>query len=270
MTALPQAETAALLKFALSLAEAAEPELLSRFRCGAAVDNKLSTGFDPVTDADREAERVMRQLIERTYPDHGILGEEFGHKDTGSDFTWVLDPVDGTRAFICGLPTWTSLIGLTYRGTAVVGVMNQPYVGEVFYGSQEGAFCRHRGTTRRLSVRPSARLGDALGGSTSLAHYRTDEEKAYVEQIRRTLRTMRFDGDAYFYSLMAAGEMDLAMDAYLQPYDIVALIPIIEAAGGIVTTWQGDSAVGGGHVIATASAELHSEALNVLRRIQLS
>lgn len=253
-----------LLAFALHLAEQTEPVILPHFRADTAVSNKLQAGFDPVTVADTAAEKAMRQLIEERFPDHGIFGEELGIKEGTSPYTWILDPIDGTRSFIFGSVVWTTLIGLTYEGTPVIGVMNQPYVRETFFGSPAGAFCRRDGSDRRLHVRPADRLSEALVTTTAPALYKSPQEVAFLEQIKSAARSIRYDGDAYFYSLVAAGQIDIALDAGLQSYDIAPLVPIIEAAGGVVSTWSREPATHGGNIIAAASRELYDKALALL------
>lgn len=253
-----------LLAFALHLAERSEPAILAHFRADTAVTNKLEVDFDPVTVADTAAEKIMRQLIEERFPDHGIYGEEFGIKQGTSPYTWILDPIDGTRSFIFGSVVWTTLIGLTFQDAPVLGVMNQPYVRETFFGSPAGAFCRRDGTDRRLKVRPAKRLAEALVTTTAPALYKSPEEAAFLERIKTTARNIRYDGDAYFYSLVAAGHIDVALDAGLQSYDIAPLVPIIEAAGGIVSTWSREPATHGGNIIAAASKELYEETLALL------
>src|SRR5262245_25060058 len=156
-----------LTQFALELASVAANEILPFFRRDIQVDVKSGDLWDPVTEGDRAGERIMRSMIEARYPDHGIHGEEYGLKPSQSGFTWVLDPVDGTRAFICGMPTWATLIGLTFEDQPVVGVMNQPFVGETFYGNPEGAWSRHQGTPRKLATRAARPLSQAIFTTTA-------------------------------------------------------------------------------------------------------
>lgn len=248
-------------QFALELAEASRLETLRHFRQPVKIDNKLDSGFDPVTEGDRAGERAMRALIEKRYPEHGIFGEEFGIKEGTAPFRWVLDPIDGTRSFIAGTMTWTTLIGLEFEDKPIIGVMDQPYVGESFLGTPEGSYELHKGKRRKLTVNPAVDLASALGTTTSINTYDTPRRAAFLARMQARLRTMRYDGDAYFFSLLAAGHVDVALDAQLQPYDIVALIPIIEGAGGIVTTWDREPARNGGDIIAAASEALYEEAL---------
>lgn len=257
-------ETEELVEFALHLARESEQKILPHFRADTMVSNKEETGFDPVTAGDTAAERLMRDMIEQCYPDHAIFGEEFGTKDGTAPYTWILDPIDGTRSFIFGSVVWATLIGVTYDHTPILGVMNQPYVRETFFADRRGAFCRRDGKDRRLAVRPARSLSEALVTTTAPALYKTPREHAFLTRMQAQARSIRYDGDAYFYCLLAAGHIDIALDAGLKSYDIAPLIPIIEAAGGIVSTWSGEPATNGGNIIAAASRELYDEALALL------
>lgn len=250
--------------FMRRLAEVAAAETLPRFRRPGLVDNKLSAGFDPVTDADREAERAIRALITEHYPDHGILGEEFGLEREGSDHRWIIDPIDGTRAFISGLPLWGTLVGLTVDGKAVAGLMSQPFTGELFYADEDGAHFEGPGGARRLSARPTVNLAEATLCTTTPAQFHAGKRAAY-DRVEAAVRLARYGTDCYAYAMIASGQVDLVVESGLQSYDIVALIPIIERAGGIVTTWAGDCAEGGGDIVAAATPELHEQAVALLR-----
>lgn len=253
-----------LLAFALELADASAAAILPHFRRNGAVENKLAGGFDPVTEADRAGELAMRRLIEVKFPDHGILGEEFAPKPAKSSLTWILDPVDGTRSFVFGLMTWTTLIGLFEDGEPVAGVVNQPYVGERFYGSASGAHWQRGDLVEPLFVRPARNLASALISTTAPALYKTEREAEFLSRMISASRSVRYDADAYFFCLLAAGHIDVALDAGLQSYDIAPLVPIIEAAGGVVTTWDRQPAANGGNIIAAASPQLYEEALSLL------
>lgn len=254
-----------LTQFALELAHASAQVILPFFRKDIEIDVKSGVVWDPVTEGDRAGERIMREMIERRFPDHGIHGEEYGLKPSRSGFTWVLDPVDGTRAFISGMPTWATLIGLNFEDRPQVGVMNQPFVGETFYGNPQGSWSRHQGALRRLKTRPARPLTQATFTTTAPELYRSDAEKDVLRRLTTATRLTRYGGDAYFFCVLAAGQTDLAIDAHMEPYDIAPLIPIIEGAGGIVTTWEGQPAAKGGNVIAASSALLYEEALKVIR-----
>jgi histidinol phosphatase-like enzyme (inositol monophosphatase family) len=251
-------------EFLLALARVAGAAILPWFRGALAIDNKDEAGFDPVTEADRAAERAMRRMIERRYPGDGIVGEEYGEKPSQTGRRWVLDPVDGTRSFICGLPTWMTLVGLVEDERPVAGAAHQAFIGETFIGGPAGAFVVRRGRRRPLATSPAASLSAARGGTTNPMLYRQPSKAPVYEALRTRLRNLRHDADAYFFCMVAAGQMDLAIDTGLKVYDIAALIPIIEAAGGRVTTWTGAAAGNGGDILATASPALHDEALGLI------
>lgn len=263
----PSHDLGELVDFAVRLGDAAADAILPHFRSGAAVENKATkSAFDPVTEADRAGERAIRALIAEHYPHHGVRGEELpDHAGTGP-FTWVLDPIDGTRAFITGMPVWSTLIGLLHDGAPLLGIMNQPFVEERFVGSPQGAFVENRLGRKALQVRRTTELSEAFIAVTYPGPaISSDTYRRYLALEERTKEARR-GGDAYSYCLLAAGHVDLALDARMDDYDIVALIPIIENAGGIVTTWTGESAVGGGNILAAATPELHSAALEILGR----
>ena len=257
----PTAEITELTAFAITLAQVSGEAIMPHFRQPLSVDNKLAEGWDPVTEGDRAAERMIRALIEKHYPTHGIIGEEFGTKQGTSAYTWVLDPIDGTRAFVIGLPVWTTLIGLYRDGKPFLGLMNQPCVGELFYGTPERAFWQRGAERQQIHVAASKPLAQALAGTTS-PHLFQPEEKLHA--LRNKVQLMRYGGDAYFFSLMAAGHMDIALDAGLQIYDIAALIPIIRGAGGIVGTWDDKDETQGGNILAASCQRLFDEAKALL------
>jgi myo-inositol-1(or 4)-monophosphatase len=250
--------------FALEMAKASEQQTLAHFREAITIDNKLETGFDPVTEGDKGAERVMRAMIEKHYPDHSIHGEELGKKQGSSPYTWILDPIDGTRSFIAGTATWTTLIGLEFEEKPVIGIMHQPYVRETFLGTPQGAWLLRDGAKRRLTVNPATDLTNAMGTTTSQYMYKTPAQQQVLKNLQTKMRNVRYDADAYFFSLLAAGHVDIALDANLQAYDIAPLIPIIEGAGGIVSTWHGQSARLGGDIIAASSQALYDQAMEQL------
>ena len=226
----------------------------------AASDKSRGAAFDPVTEADRAGEAVMRQLIKRTFPSHGIVGEEYGDEKRDSEFVWVLDPIDGTRAFISGLPVWGTLIGLLRNGSPCFGMMHQPFTGERFWGDGGKAHWRGPGGSRDLAVRPCATLAEATLSCTTPAMFDADQKAAFG-RVESNVRLSRYGYDCYAYCMLAAGHIDLVIEASLQPYDIVALVPIIEGAGGIVTTWDGGSPAKGGAIIAAGDRRIHAEAL---------
>jgi len=250
--------------FMRSLAAAAAAETLPRFRQVNDIANKLSAGFDPVTEADREAEQAIRRLIAKTFPSHGILGEEFGLSNEGAREVWVIDPIDGTRAFISGLPLWGTLVGQTVDGDAVAGMMSQPFTGELFYADQTGAYYEGPGGSRKLVTRETRRLGEATICTTTPSLF-ADRERIAYDRLEREARLARYGTDCYAYCMLASGHVDLVVESGLQPYDIVALIPVIKKAGGVITTLDGGPAEKGGFIVAAANADLHAAALAVLR-----
>lgn len=225
--------------------------------------HKGGSDFDPVTEADSEAERVMRVLIKERFPDHGIVGEEFGNENETAEYCWVLDPIDGTRAFIMGQPLWGVLIGLANEGTPIVGMMEQPFLGERFWGAEGEAFYRHGESEQRMWSRACPKLEDALLGCTTPDMF-DDGEQERFDDLARAVRLRRYGGDCYNYCLLALGEIDLVVEAGLKTYDILPLIPIVESAGGVVTTWDGGDPSQGGRIIASGDPVLHEQALKRL------
>ena len=253
-------------RFMEDLAQASGKAILPFFRAQFALEDKARGGspFDPVTEADRAAEVVLRAMIAKAFPGHGILGEEFGTEREDAECVWVLDPIDGTRAFIAGLPTWGTLIGLTRNGVPVRGLMHQPYLGEVFTGDGHSARLRGPAGERTLRTRRCADLGQALLASTDPRLFAEGEEAERFRALEGQARLSRYGTDCYAYCMLAAGQVDLVVEAGLKPYDICALIPIIEGAGGHVTSWDGGSAAKGGRVIAAGDPRMHEAALKVL------
>lgn len=245
------------------LADAASAAIMPHFRTALTVENKLSEAFDPVTVADRAGEVAMRDLISAVHPDHGILGEEYGSVGLEREHVWVLDPVDGTRSFITGIPLWGTLIGLRRSGRAVQGMMAQPFTGERFYGDGVSAVYSGPGGERALKTRACADLSSAALFTTSLKPFDDAERQAYLA-IEAEARLVRYSADCYAYCMVAAGQADLVIEAGLQPYDITALIPVIEGAGGVVTSWTGGSATDGGSVVASGDPRLHDIVLKRL------
>ena len=245
------------------LADAATAAILPHFRKPMAIENKLQGAFDPVTAADRAAEEAMRALITAEFPDHGILGEEMENVRLDAEHVWVLDPIDGTRAFISGLPVWGTLIGLTRGGRPVAGMMAQPFTGERFQSTGDGALYSGPGGPRPLRTRPCASLADATLFTTSPRIFAAEDTDGY-ERVEREARLTRYGCDCYAYAMVAAGNVDIVVEAGLKPFDIVALIPVIEAAGGIVTTWDGGDPSGGGRIVACGDRRVHEEALRLL------
>lgn len=251
-------------EFMRRIAQAAAAETLPRFRRRGDVANKEEGGFDPVTEADREAERAIRTVIKARFPDHGILGEEHGRENADASHVWVIDPIDGTRAFISGLPVWGTLVGLTVDGEAVAGLMSQPFTGELFYADARGSFYEGPGGNRRLQTRKTTVLAEATMFTTTPALFRGVARNRY-DELEKMVRLARYGTDCYAFAMIAAGTVDIVADPGLQSYDIVGLIPIIEMAGGVVTTFEGGPAEPGGDIIAAATPELHALAMERLR-----
>ncbi|MEX0286102.1 MAG: histidinol-phosphatase [Paracoccaceae bacterium] len=253
------------LELASRAADAARDAILPYFRkSGLAAANKLSDGFDPVTAADRAGEVAMRNILSRYRPDDGILGEEFEPVEGTSGRTWVLDPIDGTRGFISGTPTWGVLIALSGPDGPVLGVIDQPYIGERFVGA--GNTARLDGPMGRseLKTRDTANLSEATV-FTTFPEVGTAQEQAGFQAVSRHAKLTRYGMDCYGYALVAAGQVDLVIEAGLNPYDIQAPIAVVEAAGGIVTDWDGGPAHNGGRAVAAANRDVHSQALEILR-----
>lgn len=248
----------------LDAAEIAATKSLPHFRTRLAVDNKDAVGFDPVTVADREAELAIRALIGERFPDHGIIGEEWDTKSSLGRFSWIIDPIDGTRAFITGVPVWGTLVGLLVDGRSVAGLMAQPFTGEI-YMSLPGEAHYHRGS-ERATLRTSSvtELGRAKATATSPDIFDSTGTVPQWTRLRRSVLTTRYGLDCYGYALLAAGHIDLVCEAGLKDVDIAPLVPLIENAGGVVTTWDGGMAEQGGNCVAAATPELHRAALEML------
>ena len=246
-----------------ALADAARVETLKHFRRPDLTTTSKTDGFDPVTEADRAAEAAMRAILAERRPGDGILGEEHGTTAGTSGLTWVLDPIDGTRGYISGTPTWGVLIALSDVDGPRLGIIDQPYIGERFYGGPDGALFDGPHGQGALRVRKTTDLAEATL-FTTFPEVGTRDEGAAFARVAARARLTRYGCDCYAYALLAAGQIDLVIEAGLQTYDIQAPIAVIEAAGGIVTDWDGGPAHRGGRAIAAATPELHAQALAVL------
>jgi len=234
------------------------------FRTSLGVEDKSRGGaFDPVTAADRAAELAMRTMIRQKFPAHGIIGEEFGPERPDAEFVWVLDPIDGTKSFISGMPAWGTLIALTRGGEPVFGMVHQPFIGERFTGDRGAAHYRGPAGDRALMVRSCATLGEAILYTTS-PRLMNEADRAIFASVEETVRLSRYGGDCYSYCMLAAGHVDLVIETGLKPHDVAALIPIIMGAGGVVTTWSGGPPEAGGRIIAAGDRRIHSAALAIL------
>jgi histidinol phosphatase-like enzyme (inositol monophosphatase family) len=252
--------------FLVELNQAAAEVILPLFRAEHGLADKGPAGaFDPVTAADKGAESAIRALIARRYPSHGVIGEEHGEDRPDAAFVWVIDPVDGTRAFIAGLPVWTTLIGLRFEGRPVLGSIGQPYVGELYIGHAGGSRLMSRGESRRLAARKGTPLGAAIIATTDpVGAFTADEAEAW-RRVRAAARLARLGCDAYAYAMVAAGTLDLVLEAGLKTWDIEAAIPVIAGAGGITCDWRG-APVGsqGGQVVIAGDRGLVDEVLPLL------
>jgi histidinol phosphatase-like enzyme (inositol monophosphatase family) len=261
----PTHDIAALLSAAHAAADAARPQALAWFRdASLTADNKRSAGFDPVTEADRASERAIRETLARLRPDDAIRGEEEPDRPGTSGVEWVIDPIDGTRAFLCGAPSWGVLIAANLGGRPMIGLIDQPFTGERFEGvltdSERRASWRRGAETRRLATRACAALSDATL-LTTFPEIGTEAERQAFARVRDRVRLTRYGLDCYGYALVALGGADLVIEAGLAAYDVQALMPVVEGAGGVVTDWRGGDCSEGGRVLAAGDPALHAEAV---------
>ncbi len=264
--------TDALLAFAGVLADAARAAILPHFRAAPEAINKAAEGFDPVTAADRGAEIAMRALLREHFPGHGVMGEEFGATPGAGRYAWLLDPIDGTRAFLAGLPLWGTLIALLEEGRPVLGVIDQGFLDERFLGWPGGAALVTKGTRTALRARACAGLSEAVLATTDPLLFEGEAAHAFA-RVRARARLTRYGCDCYAYAMAAMGCMDLVIESGLAPWDAAALIPVVEGAGGRVTDWAGAPAWSGewfahaegrGAIVAAGDARTLEEALAVL------
>lgn len=232
-----------------------------------AADKGSVYGYDPVTEADHGVEDLLREELARRYPDHKVTGEERGTTGPDGRYRWMIDPIDGTKAFVSGVPMWGTLLGLLDGGVPVAGWLHQPYLGETFAGVDGDGWLSHAATGARtpLVTRATTRLDEAVLYSTHDSMFRDPEPAAAYQRLRERVRLQRWGGDCYSYALLALGHVDLVVENGLNDYDIVPLIPIVEAAGGVITDLDGRSPVHGGFVVAAATPELHEQAVSTLR-----
>ncbi|MEH6360484.1 MAG: histidinol-phosphatase [Amylibacter sp.] len=265
MSELSHTLKAELWDVAYALADAARPIALRYFRkSDQGLENKLDQGFDPVTIADKSIEREMRRILHARRPDDGIMGEEYDDVASTTGLTWVLDPIDGTRAFISGTPTWGVLIGLDAGQGPILGVVDQPFTGERFAGGFGAASWAHKGQVHDIAVRDCATLSEAVL-FTTFPEVGTPNEGAAFQKVAKQCKLTRYGTDCYAYALLAAGQIDLVIEAGLNAFDIQGPMAVIQNAGGIVTNWQGGPAHMGGQVIAAGDARTHAAALDLLR-----
>ncbi len=252
---------------AKAMADAAQTATLPLFRALTSIDNKSGlSDFDPVTEADRGAERAMRDVLAERRPQDGIFGEEYGKTPGTSGWTWVLDPIDGTRAFVAGLPVWTTLIGLVDDDNhAHVGLIDQPFLQERYYGDGKSAYLETAQGSQDISVSDCRDLREAIISTTD-AFIMTPPEQGAWTHLRHTARITRYGLDAYAYARLAAGSIDLVAEAGLQAYDAAALIPVVRGAGGLACDWRGGPAKPGGQLVCASSQAVLDQALISLRR----
>ncbi len=254
--------------FLHELCDGAMVETMKTFRQPMVIDNKQGgdssgRGFDPVTIADRAAEKVIRALILARFPDHGILGEEYGAHNEDAEYCWIIDPIDGTRSFISGLPLWGTLIGLYRNGEPIAGIMHQPFTGERYLSDGVRSFLVHHDKRVGIRTRETKRLEDCILLTTSPKIFGADEVAAY-ERVEDACKLTRYGSDCYAYAMVASGQVDLVIESKLFVYDIAALIPIVENAGGCMTNWQGGSGAQGGQILACCNREIHRQAMELL------
>lgn len=261
-----------LVAVAHAMADAARRQTLAAFRRPMLVEDKATpttdeSGFDPVTAADRAAEVAMREVLRERRPHDGVRGEELADTAGTSGLTWVLDPIDGTRSYIAGMPTWGTLIAVSDGDRPFLGIIDQPHMGERFLGIDRSD--RHEAWLQRGGGRSPLRtrhrpLGEAVL-FTTFPEIGTDEERAAFDRVRTRVRMTRYGADCYAYALLAAGHIDLVIEAGLQAHDVHALVPVVEAAGGVARAWDGDPGHEGGRFVAAGSAELHDAARELLQ-----
>ena len=258
------------LAFAHRLADRSAEVILPYFRALDGVEDKSSSNkFDPVTSADRAAEEVIREQIAAKWPAHAMMGEEFGLQpgiENKPEYCWIVDPIDGTRSFISGVPLWGTLIGLNRNGQPLLGLMNQPFTGERFWSTADRSWYRGPGGERRLGTRQCSALAAATLLSTGPDMFADPDDLARFDSFSAAVKLRRFGTDCYGYCMLAAGHADLVVEAGLHDYDIAPLIPIVERAGGRVTTWDGEPATSGGRIVASGDPKLHDAALQALTR----
>ena len=259
-----------LLNVAHEIADAAGKIALKYFRTqDFGLANKVDQGFDPVTHADREIEACIRAMLAERRPDDGILGEEFPSTGGGSGLTWVIDPIDGTRSYISGTPVWGTLIAVNDGQSVVLGMIDQPYTGERFFGEAGASWLLRHGICVRQRTRQCSRIEDAVL-FTTFPEIGTPGERASFSTVSKSARLTRYGMDCYAYALLAGGHIDLVIEAGLEAYDIQGPIGVIEAAGGRITDWSGGSAMNGGQVLAAGDPRLHDQVLELLQSSQAS
>jgi histidinol phosphatase-like enzyme (inositol monophosphatase family) len=253
-----------LLDFAVQIAEDAGQIALRYFRTPLTISSKSNSRFDPVTRADMETEARLRELIAESFPEHGIVGEEHGIT-RGGQMKWIIDPIDGTRGFISGSPMWGMLLGLMDGDEPVLGVVHNPYLQETYYGSAAGACYRTRSGESTIHTRNTAHLADAVLYCTHPAMFDEEWSRAAFARVDAACQFSRYGADCYGYALLASGYADLVVEDSLQPYDVIPLIPLVRAAGGVISDWNGGAPLAGGRIVAAGNPALHEQALKLLQ-----
>lgn len=252
-------------RFAVALALDAGALALSQFRCGTEIIDKAPSGvpLDPVTAADRAVEARLRAGIGERFPDHGVFGEEDVAAPGSSPWSWMIDPIDGTRGFVSGFLHWGMLLALRHGEQPIMGVVHQPFTGETWIGSSNGARFTRQGDARGLQTRSCSQLALATLASTD-PYLFEDAEATAFDALRQTVRLTRFGSDCYAYCMLAMGQVDLVVESGLKPWDVQALMPLVNAAGGVITNWRGGDCRDGGQVVAAGDPLLHEKVLRVL------
>ena len=258
-----------ILSLASQLADVAAEQTLKWFRAPALLThNKWSEGFDPVTEADKAAEAAMRALLKAQRPEDSVIGEEAQNTVGTSGLSWVLDPIDGTRGYVSGTPTWGTLIALNDGHEPIFGMIDQPYTGERFVGGFGMAFMERHGVKTPLATRRKRHLSEATI-FTTFPEVGSPLEAEAFHAVAEQCQLTRYGMDCYAYALLAAGQIDLVIEAGLQAYDIQAPMALVQAAGGVVTDWRGGNPMHGGRCLCAATPELHAAALDILREVPL-
>lgn len=252
------------IPFLNDVANEAAKVSLQYFKKSVNVENKgpkLKSTFDPVTIADKNTEKVIRENIRSHFPDHNIMGEEEAFEDKKSDYTWIIDPIDGTRSYITGIPTWGTLIALQHHGKTIIGMLDQPYLKERYIGTTEGTLFNGKS----IKTRPCDTIFNATLSTTDpLQLFNGEEEQDKFFRVAAGAKMMRNGYDCYAYAMVASGFIDVVIESGLNAHDIQALIPIIEGAGGIVTNWIGEPVTDGGQVVACGDQRLHEQVIGLL------
>lgn len=230
------------------------------------VSNKLKgKGYDPVTTSDKAFEKFIRSKIKDKFPDHQVIGEEFGHKKSKSDFTWVIDPIDGTRSFVIGNPTWSNLISLNYKGAPILGLANFPVLKKYYLNySDKIAYVVHNGKRKKISVNNKAIYKDVKVSAAFHGKLSLDKQK----KIPQILKLMQFPcSDALSYAHLAEGKVDIVIQCANKIWDIHPLIPIIKAAGGCISTWGNNDAINAGNILVSSNKSMHNKFLKLLKPV---